>query len=147
MANFGRRFFNFQFSTAGNGRPNFPRLKKSKSWNQTCSFCKSEFYCKRPRLTEDEKAALHKNNVPQGPRKFTSFPNVIVVPENEHVKITETKLVGEIAKHCPVMAIDHLSETIVSSSEYTKEGCQNPLKDIKLHKTKCSVIINNVFFQ
>ena len=124
----------------------FPWVKKSVNGYPMCTFCSREFDCKRSRLAEHESSATHKKNASNQNKgiKLSEMKTVIVVPSDEKVKVAEMKLAGEIAKHCPIVAIDHIAETVLECSECTKKGCNNPLSQIKLHRTKCSKIINNV---
>ena len=74
-----------------------------------CSFCKSKFNCKRSRLTEHVKTALHKKNVTKEATKLTSLPIVTVIPGEENVKIDEMELeegscsIVQVRKICPTV--------------------------------------------
>lgn len=126
----------------------FPWLKKSPNGYPMCTYCHGEFDCKKSRLFEHEKTAIHKKNAGDPlQKKLVDTPGAIVIPKDDKVKLAEMRIAGEIAKHCPVQAVDHLSETIVMCSTCSKKGCHNPLTDLKIHRSKCTAIINNVILQ
>ena len=57
---------------------------------------------------------------------------------NKSLKEFDIKFIVVIAGHCSVQSVDHLSEVV---KEHSKNST---LKDIKLHRTKCACLINNV---
>ena len=56
-------------------------------------------------------------------------------------------LAAEIVIYCPLMAVDHIVDTVTANSVCSKKGCENPLSDLKTHRTKCTKIIANVIGQ
>lgn len=109
-----------------------------------CEICKSSLDPKKSRLEQHEVSKKHEQQ-----EKICNFPKIIDHPKvetkgNDLTKIAEMQLAAEIAIHCPLMAVDHLTEAISSNSVCSKKGCINPLTDLKMHRTKCTKLITNV---
>ena len=113
-----------------------------------CHLCNEDMDPKKSRLTSHENSAKHKINAAKtkNMKPLTQIPGAIVISGAEEVKIVEMKLACEVAKHSPIMSVDHLTETITSTCVCSEKNCENPLKRIHLHRTKCGAIINNVSF-
>ena len=76
--------------------------------------------------------------------KLTEMKSVSVIAGSSQIRIAELKLAAEIAKHCPISSIDCIAETIKTTATCDKESCSNPLNKIQIHRTKATMLINNV---
>ena len=69
---------------------------------------------------------------------FQSFKKISSAPEK--LKIAELELAVGVTCHCPVLAVDHLSEII------KRNRVGSTLEKLKLYRTKCSKLITKVIF-
>ena len=104
----------------------FVWVAKSPDGYPMCTYCRSIFDCKKSRLTEHASSVMHLKNARnhKNDTKLSDLKNVIVLPKDDQVKIAEMRLAGEISKHCPVLSVDHISDTIAACSDCTKQGCR-----------------------
>lgn len=69
--------------------------------------------------------------------KSTSEVYKPVLPES--MKIAELKIAAFIAEHCSLLTVDHLISILPQL-----EPSSDALKNLKIHRTKCSMLIKNV---
>ncbi|XP_059096020.1 uncharacterized protein LOC131890641 [Tigriopus californicus] len=67
-----------------------------------------------------------------------SFPTVAKIPKCEKLKSAELQIAVAVCCHMSINTIDHLGEVIKKNSE------GSTLQDLRLHRTKCSRLIDHV---
>ena len=104
-----------------------------------CTVCKNKpIKPKKDALIKHEESEAHKAAIRakelSGPISFT--PSKKSKPEK--VKIAELNLAATVCCHMSIMSIDHLGEVI------QQHGKNSSWEDLKLHRTKCSRLIDHV---
>ena len=109
---------------------------KDDSGDAHCSLCKQNI---TPRISNVEK---HKQTAKQKRQAHfisrNTKINLVPTKEDERVKELELQLAVNITCHSSIMAVDHLSEIMVQHGKGSK------LEKIKLHRTKCSLLVKKV---
>lgn len=99
-----------------------------------CRYCKSEIRAHHADLVQHAATNKHQKNAkPLSSMRLTNF-GVTVEKKNESQQIKEIKLASYIACHTAITSVDHLGELVQSTFD----------PSIKLHRTKCTAIINHV---
>lgn len=100
-----------------------------------CRFCKSEIRAHHGDLVAHGKTEKHKRNQQPFSASRTLFSmGCRSVTVDESLKSSELKLAAHIACHSSINTIDHLGELVNDVSG----------KDINLHRTKCTALVNRV---
>lgn len=116
----------------------YPWVEKAKdgSHDAHCSFCRQNITPRLSNLDKHEQTTKHKRQA-----NFLSCNtkiNLVPVKEDERVKELELQLAVGVTCHSSIMAVDHLSEIIIHHGKGSK------MEKMKLHRTKCSLLIKNV---
>ena len=92
----------------------------------------------KSRLKSHEKSQRHRNNVSKARDAvtLTKTHGVIIISGSDEVKLSEMKLSCEVAKHSPIMLINHLSKMITPTCVCTSPNCSNPSNEIKLYRAE-----------
>lgn len=106
-----------------------------------CKYCKNEIKAHKKDLQIHAESKKHKNLIKEhieiaATPKITLFAKQSI---SERRKVLELKLATFVAEHCSINAIDHLG-VLIKNSDTNSEI----LKDIKLHRTKCTSLMKNV---
>lgn len=88
------------------------------------------------RSCKKNQEALKFSQLGKSSKTLTSFFNADIPTERN---IAELKIAAFVAEHCSLMATDHLGELV---SNLDKSSVV--LRDVKIHRTKCSGLIKNV---
>jgi hypothetical protein len=101
-----------------------------------CSLCRQNITPRLSNVEKHEQTAKHKRqaNIVHRNTKI----NLVSLKEDERVKELELQLAVGITCHSSIVAVDHLSEIIVQHGKGSK------FEKLKLHRTKCSLLIKNV---
>lgn len=100
-----------------------------------CKFCRTTHRAHRNDLLQHRNTEKHKRNAAPFSGVRTLFETGIINRNADHsVKALELKLATQIACHSSIKVIDHLGEIVKEASA----------KDISLHRTKCTALINKV---
>lgn len=114
----------------------YPWVEKAKDGSDDahCSLCRQNI---TPGLTNLDKQQSTKGKLIfyLEIRRYHLFP-----PRKMNAQEIELHLAIGITCHSSIMAVDHLSEIVV------QHGKESKLEKIKLHRTKCSLVIKNVIF-
>lgn len=106
-----------------------------------CKYCNDVLFAHKKSLIKHSSTEKHKRNseaqnvINQTPSISSKFPRNI----SERRKVAELKIAAMIAEHCSVRTVDHLGEIIKELDDKSEL-----LQSIKLHRTKCIGLINNV---
>jgi len=106
-----------------------------------CKYCRANLKAHRKDLvahaqTAKHKTAVEKDSTAKSCRKLTS---TFIPIHSEKNKIAELKLAAFIAEHASIQTIDHLTQLLPQL-----DSNSDILSKLKLHKTKCTMIIKNV---
>jgi hypothetical protein len=101
-----------------------------------CSLCRTNITPRLSNISKHEESAKHKRqaNLVSHNSKISLAPRNV----NDHIKEMELQLALAITCHTSIMAIDHLGEIMVN------HGKGSSLEHLKLHRTKCSLLIKEV---
>ena len=100
-----------------------------------CKFCKTTIRAHHGDLIKHGNTDRHKKNVVPFSGVRTLFQTGVVNRNaDSSVKEIELKFAAQIACHSSMKTIDHLGELVKEASS----------KDISLHRTKCTALINRV---
>lgn len=107
-----------------------------------CNYCKSEFTAKMSDIRNHLSSSKHV----KAAQPFSAGRSLVQTKINFTVKDlqsmeAEAKLSLYVCAHSAILPIDHLSELCKSTFQ------DQTAKSLKLHRTKCSGIIKNVFYQ
>ncbi|KAL0859016.1 hypothetical protein ABMA27_010870 [Loxostege sticticalis] len=110
----------------------------TKAW---CKACKCTLIAHKKDLVEHSKTKKHdqslkRSNVVGQSSKVTDF---FEKPIKEPRKIAELKIAAYVAEHSSIKSVDHLG-VLIKNLDPTSQV----LKDLKLHRSKCTALIRNV---
>ena len=106
-----------------------------------CTLCKCTIQPKKTAVADHAKSAKQKGRetVVQSTDR-NAIPTIVRRPhEVNKTKEAEVKLAAHIACHSALLTADHLSVVVKSLA-----GPMSPLRDVRLHRTKCTKIITEV---
>ena len=86
--------------------------------------------------TEKHKTAIAREKSAKGCKSISEIYKPVFL---ESTKIAELKIAAFIAEHCSLLTVDHLINILPQL-----DPSSGALKNIKLHRTKCSMLIKNV---
>ncbi|CAB3986321.1 zinc finger MYM-type 6-like [Paramuricea clavata] len=116
----------------------YPWIKKAMDGSDDahCSLCRTNITPRLSNISKHEESAKHKRqaNLVSHNSKISLAPRNV----NDHIKEMELQLALAITCHTSIMAIDHLGEIMVN------HGKGSSLEHLKLHRTKCSLLIKEV---
>ncbi|KAK3756693.1 hypothetical protein RRG08_013958 [Elysia crispata] len=129
-----------------NSRQYNPKWKKEFSWlsknsngDAYCKYCHCSVAPKHTNIKQHKNSVKHKSKAPAYLQKKLEVISTPRVPKvSDDVKTAELQLAVAMACHCSISAIDHLGDIIV------KHGAGSTLGNIKIHRTKCTILIKNV---
>ncbi|XP_067125821.1 zinc finger protein 862-like [Centruroides vittatus] len=117
----------------------FPWIKKVTDGSESayCKLCRCTIFPRLSNLSNHDKSDKHKKNTP------STYQTVLPVTKtsktiDDKVKEAELQLSVSIACHSAIRSIDYVGEIIV------KQACGSTLGKIKLHRTKCLLLLKNV---
>lgn len=100
-----------------------------------CKFCKTTVRAHHADLVNHSKTEKHKKNATPFSNMRTLFQSGISkIKASNAVKASELKLAAHIACHSSIRTVDHLGELVKDIS----------CKDLSLHRTKCTALVNKV---
>ena len=116
----------------------YPWVEKAKDDTDEahCSLCRQNITPRLSNIDKHEQTVKHKRQA-----KFVSSNKKIsLVPakEDQRLKEMELQLAVGITCHSSIMAVDHLGEIMAQHGKGSK------LEKLKLHRTKCSLLIKKV---
>lgn len=120
----------------------FPQVTKAKDGTQQayCKLCHKGLQPRKGTLKNHAESKKHTRRASSisfaSTSMFQSFKKTSSDPDK--LKRAELQLAVGITCHCPVIAVDHLSEII------KRNGVGSTLENWKLHRTKCSKLITQV---
>ncbi|XP_051798030.1 uncharacterized protein LOC127531856 [Acanthochromis polyacanthus] len=100
-----------------------------------CRYCKCEIRAHHADLMQHAGTEKHKKNSALFSSMRLTDIGFTTSKQNETTKTNELKIATYIACHTSISAVDHLSELVGSTSTE---------KELKIHRTKCTALINNV---
>lgn len=102
-----------------------------------CRYCQTEFYAKTSDIKKHADTKKHKlkSNIKSAQRTLS----VQKIDDNRLSTKAEASLALFIAEHCSVLTVEHLAELCKKIFSDSKS-----VKDLQLHRTKCSNIISEV---
>ena len=105
-----------------------------------CKYCKTVIASRKKDLEDHSKTEKHKrNSVGSKSSKITeAFPKILD-SHDAAVKKAEIRTALYVAEHGTNASVDHLGEVISALDPKS-----SILKDLKIHRTKCSGIINHI---
>lgn len=106
-----------------------------------CHYCRVKLVAHKKDLIGHANTDKHKKFTQwEKSAKATTSISKIYKPElAESTKIAELKISAFIAEHCSVLTVDHLTNILPKL-----DPSSDALKNLKLHRTKCSMLIKNV---
>lgn len=106
-----------------------------------CRYCRVKLVAHKKDLISHAKTDKHKKFTQwEKSAKSTTSISKIYKPEvAESTKIAELKVAAFIAEHCSLLTVDHLINVLPQL-----DPSAEALKNLKLHRTKCSMLIKNV---
>lgn len=110
----------------------------TKAW---CKACKCTLITHKKDLVEHSKTKKHdqslkRSNIVGQSSKMSDF---IEKPVKESRKVAELKIAAYVAEHSSIKSVDHLGMLIKDL-----DPASSVLKELKLHRSKCSSLIRNV---
>ncbi|XP_074026139.1 zinc finger protein 862-like isoform X2 [Leptinotarsa decemlineata] len=107
----------------------------------TCKYCHVVLKAHKKDLVSHAKTEKHEKAVAwdRSAKGCKSISEIYKPVLPESTKIAELKIAAFIAEHCSLLTVDHLIN-ILPQLDPSSEA----LKNIKLHRTKCSMLIKNV---
>lgn len=104
-----------------------------------CKYCKCSLLAHKKDLLNHAKTMKHERAAKHCLVVQSTKPLTVFSAKPRAIKIIELKLSTYVAEHCSINCINHLSELIK-----TLDPKSVLLSDIKLHRTKCTMLIKNV---
>lgn len=106
-----------------------------------CKYCKTNLKAHKSGLEDHSTTKRHKNNVEKdkAAKTCSKISNVFTPIVSESTKIMELKLAAFIAEHSSIKTTDHLVEILPKLDVKSIN-----LSKLKMHRTKCSMLIKNV---
>ncbi|CAG5051948.1 unnamed protein product [Parnassius apollo] len=106
-----------------------------------CKLCKCSLQAHKKDLSNHANCKKHQeafkfSQLGNSSKKINTFFNKNITFER---KVSELKIAAFIAKHCSILAADHLG-VLISALDKSS----SVLSDLKLHRTKCAGLIKNV---
>ncbi len=132
------------------GRKYLPSWEKDFSWVKRdtsdpeqpfCKVCRKKLAPRKDSLVQHEKTTTHQGLIKAASSSGTvSFPSTAKVPSSKADKMmtAELELASAVCCHTSINSIDHLGELV------KKHGSGSILEHIRLHRTKCSRLIDHV---
>lgn len=114
------------------------KLAPDGSGSAFCKVCNVSIFPKISSLKTHQSSNKHKSNTPGSANTLDA--NVIKTPRQKSAeeKTVDIHLSVAMACHCSIMTIDHLGDIV------KRHGKGSILKNLNLHRTKCSGLIKNV---
>ncbi|XP_037943395.1 E3 SUMO-protein ligase KIAA1586-like [Teleopsis dalmanni] len=106
-----------------------------------CKYCRINLKADRKDLVAHASTEKHNKSVEahKSAKSCYTLPTLFKTIDSETIKIAELKITAFIAEHASIHTVNHLTE-ILPKLDKTSET----LSKLKLHKTKCTMIIKNV---
>lgn len=106
-----------------------------------CHYCRTKLLAHKKDLISHAKTEKHKKCVQldKSAKATISISNIYKPEFAENTKIAELKIAAFIAEHCSILTVDHLTNILLKL-----DPSSDALKNLKLHRTKCSMLIKNV---
>lgn len=106
-----------------------------------CKYCRVGLKAHKKDLLNHAHTDKHKNNTAweKSARATKSISEIYKPVISESTKIAELKIAAFIAEHCSVLTVDHLINILPQL-----DPSSDALKTLKIHRTKCSMLIKNV---
>lgn len=110
----------------------------TKAW---CKACHCTLTTHKKDLIEHSKTKKHDQSIKRSNivGQSSKMPDFFQKPLKEPRKIAELKIAAYVAEHSSIKAVDHLGVLIKNL-----DPASPVLKDLKLHRSKCSALIRNV---
>lgn len=106
-----------------------------------CRYCRVGLKAHKKDLISHAKTDKHKKSTgwEKSAKATTPISKIYRPTLAESTKIAELKIAAFIAEHCSLLTVDHLINILPQL-----DPSSDPLKNLKLHRTKCSMLIKNV---
>ncbi|KAH9637051.1 hypothetical protein HF086_013867 [Spodoptera exigua] len=107
----------------------------------TCKYCRVVLKAHKKDLLSHAKTEKHKKATAwdKSAKACKSISEVFKPAMSESTKIAELKIAAFIAEHCSLLTVDHLISILPQL-----DPSSDALKNLKIHRTKCSMLIKNV---
>lgn len=107
----------------------------------TCKYCRVVLKAHKKDLVSHAKTEKHKKATAweKSAKECKSISEIYTPVLSENTKIAELKIAAFIAEHCSLLTVDHLINILPQL-----DPSSDALKNLKLHRTKCSMLIKNV---
>lgn len=107
----------------------------------TCKYCRVELKAHKKDLVSHAKTEKHKKYTAweKSAKANKSISEIYKPALSENTKIAELKIAAFIAEHCSILTVDHLINILPQL-----DPSSDALKTLRLHRTKCSMLIKNV---
>ncbi|KAL4702141.1 hypothetical protein ACJJTC_019417 [Scirpophaga incertulas] len=107
----------------------------------TCKYCRVVLKAHKKDLVNHAKTGKHKKATAweKSAKAFKPISEVYKPVLSESTKIAELKIAAFISEHCSLLTVDHLISILPQL-----DPSSDALKNLKIHRTKCSMLIKNV---
>ena len=75
--------------------------------------------------------------------KITESKGAVILNASTELKKMEIRFAASVAVHAPIICSDQMVE-IFKMNVFTNSKCNNQLKGLSVHRTKCTALIKNV---
>jgi len=109
--------------------------------NAYCRYCRISLKAHKKDLIDHAKTEKHSKAKAweKSAKATTSITKIYKPILSESTKIAELKIAAFISEHCSLLTVDHLIHILPQL-----DPSSATLKNLKLHRTKCSMLIKNV---